>query len=139
MIFSALASNGELVLSPKERQSIKQFLTNRNGKTVWLVLQDKRPPRSLIQNSYLWGGIYGEISMHTGQDDEEIHEFCKQEFLPRMFIMEDGEEKEIAKSTTRLTTKEFSTFIEKIRSHFGSEYGIETKSPEEYYASLFIS
>ena len=90
--------------------------------------------RSKEQNGYLWGVVYPTIRQHvfdsTGQrfTTEEIHEWCKAQFL-------DGAPKEImgrniiVRSTTKLNKQQFSDYIAAIQHHF-AEQGCYIPEPE---------
>jgi hypothetical protein len=69
--------------------------------------------RTSGQNKFLWE-IYGYISKVSGDTTEDIHEACKQEFLGRHFVYLGGKELEVAKSTKKLSTKEFSEYLERV-------------------------
>jgi len=79
--------------------------------------------RSHSQNRFLWGVVYREIAIHTGHSEEEIHEVCKQRFLPKSFVVIEGIETEIHKSTTSLTVPEFSEYLDRCMALAG-EMGI---------------
>lgn len=132
MIFSALVVNGKPLLSPENVLQLNTFLRSKEGKHVWFFIDDRRPPRSLLQNNYLWGVVYEYIANDTGQDAEEIHEEMKKMFLPRFFKYdEDGVEREVEKSTTRLSTKEFKKFIEQVCAWAATEHGINIPTPRQ--------
>ena len=69
--------------------------------------------RSNGQNRFLWGVIYRAIAEETGHSSEEVHEYCKNQFLPKMFVVINNVEIESRKSTTQLTTDEFSQFLDR--------------------------
>src|SRR5690348_222237 len=79
--------------------------------------------RSHSQNRFLWGVVYRAIAEETGHSTEEVHEYCKNQFLPKMFVVINNVEIESRKSTTQLTTAEFSEFLDRCTSLAG-ELGI---------------
>jgi len=87
--------------------------------------------RSLKQNSYLWGVVYTMIAAETGHTTEELHEFFKMLLLDRKFMQVGKEEFMIPKSTTTLSTEEFSKYVEQVRAFAGTELGITIPDPNE--------
>lgn len=84
----------------------------------------RRPfKRSSGQNRYLWGVLYKAIADETGHSAQEIHEHCKHQFLPKMFVVLNGVEVETRKSTTELSTAEFSEYLDRVGALAG-ELGI---------------
>ena len=71
------------------------------------------------------------IADETGHEPEEIHEILKWKFLPRQFIAFGGEEIEMAKSTTRLSTQEFEEFLDRIRAFAAQELCLLIPMPHE--------
>lgn len=89
-----------------------------------------RKPRSTPQNRYLWGVVYELLSAHTGYTTDEIHEICKHKFL-KAFIEIAGEEIEITKSTTSLTTVEMENYLTKIREWASIHLQLSIPEPNE--------
>jgi len=111
MIFSGIVSGGKPLLSPKETHQLNAFLRTKEGKTVWFFIDDKRPPRTLSQNAYYFGVVLEYISNETGDDVESVHVDMKEMFCKRFF---DENGIELERSTTRLTTKEFAAYVDRI-------------------------
>lgn len=110
-----------------------------------VYFSDRKKPRSLQQNRYLWGVVYDRISTHTGYDPEEIHEICKAKFGLRtkyegdiaMFLKEDSQVweagsmpvVEFVKSTRMFDTKEMTEYIDKIRRWSSEKLGCYIPQP----------
>ena len=91
----------------------------------------KKPdPRSIQQNKYLWGVVYGMVSEETGHSDEEIHEIFKVLFLSK-YVEIAGKEMRITRSTTELDTKEFDEYCESIRMWCAQNLGLSIPEPGE--------
>jgi hypothetical protein len=91
----------------------------RDG-VVEIAVARKRATRSQQANRYWWGVCVAAVADHTGYTPNEIHALAKQLFLPKRIAIADGhgeirDEVVIGASTTRLTTLEFSEFIEAFR------------------------
>ena len=59
--------------------------------------------RTQQQNAYLWAAVYSVIAEHTGNSIPEIHEVCKQMFLPPRQMSISDRMVTVAGSTARLT------------------------------------
>ncbi len=124
MILSALIKDGKPDFHPKDKEELNKFLQSMEGKKLWFMIDENRPPRSLGQNSRYWK-ILTLIGDEIGDDPESIHESMKDQFLPKMWKLdEDGREVELEKSTTRLTTKEFSLYNKRVEAWAATFHGI---------------
>lgn len=88
-------------------------------------------PRSQNQNSYLWGVVYSEMANYTGHSTEEIHEACKQMFLPKQFVHLGPTDTEVPKSTRELTTAEFEEYALRVRVFANRDMGLQIPLPNE--------
>lgn len=79
----------------------------------YTMFVEKGKIRNNEQNAMLWA-ILNQIALDTGNDVEELHEFFKNKFLSKTVEYEKLWEQKVVWSTTRLTTKQFSEYIEKI-------------------------
>ena len=64
--------------------------------------------RSSDQNSRLWK-LYGDLGLHIGETADQVHELCGYQFL-RYQKEVAGQNIELIKSTTKLTTAEMADF-----------------------------
>jgi len=84
-----------------------------------VVIKPHKSSRSLQQNSLHWKRLE-VIRMHiadsTGQifSAEELHEFFKEKFLPARMVEVGGEVVKVPRTTTKLSTKEMSEFMDAI-------------------------
>lgn len=101
---------------------------------VTVRVERRRAARSLLQNAYLWSTVYGLIAEHTGHTPEEIHDWAKCRFLPKSLAFSDGngtvvEQFVVGGSTTRLSTKQMTDYIEAIRAFALESLNIEIPDP----------
>ena len=89
-------------------------------------------PRSLKENSYLWGIVYSEIASETGHSSEDIHTAMKDMFLPKVFVTIGDNEYEVRKSTTDLTTSEMEDYLMRIRAFAAQELNLGIPLPNEH-------
>lgn len=92
-----------------------RFLEKNNGK--WADVIVREPKRSLSQNSYYWLYLH-VIARETGNDEDELHEFFKQKFLPFKTVRIQGKETvhefKRSVSTTELNKLDFGDYLDKI-------------------------
>jgi len=82
--------------------------------------------RTTKQNAYLRWWVYKAICDHTGDTDDYIHWVMSMEFL-----VDRTKKMPFIKSTTKLSTKEFSEYVDKIKN-FVSEYWVIIPTAQEY-------
>ena len=113
-----VSAEGKLKIYDQELfvEHIKRF----SGKGVRLTLEAGNK-RSNQQNKYYWGVCINMIHEHTGQDEDDIHEFLKGKFnavefeIPRKDTGEVIDHATIGRTTTRMSTIEFNEYVEKIQ------------------------
>ena len=110
------------------------------GKAVEIVAREKKRSRSLAQNRLLWGVLYKEIVEHinasqgTQFSDEDIHEWCKQQFLGSHIVEIRGEPIRARKSTTKLTVDQMSDYIDRIYHWAATSIGVHLTEPQDLLA-----
>jgi len=82
--------------------------------------------RTTKQNAYLRWWVYKAICDHTGDTDDYIHWVMSMQFL-----VDRTKKMPFIKSTTKLSTKEFSEYVDKIKN-FVSEYWVIIPTAQEY-------
>ena len=112
------------------------------GQRVRLQLWREKKRRTLAQNKLLWGTVYPvvlaglrEIALDAGEqcpfrDVDALHEALKYRHLSASIVRVAGEEWEIPPSTTRLTTEQFSAYVEAI-CRWAAAKGIYVPPPGE--------
>lgn len=83
--------------------------------------------RSNLQNRYLRGWIYTPIAEYSGNTLEEVHSIMGIQFLK---AKTSSWKADYIRSTTSLTTTEFSEYTENIRNWMVS-FGLYLPTPEE--------
>ena len=86
--------------------------------------------RSIQQNRAYFGLAVARIAEQCNTTKEDMHKALAYEFLGVNPVSINGKIIMVPKSTSRLTTKEFSEFFEKIQ-RWGAENGIDITSPNE--------
>lgn len=135
MIISALVHNGSPII--EDQTTLDNYYLSLEGKTIWITINERRPPRSGDQNRKYWK-ILEIICDHTGDTPEELHKQFKQELLPRVYTKENGKEIVLRKSTTRLTTKEFTQYLDKVIAMAAQHYGVIIEDIDKPYSKKFM-
>lgn len=132
-IIVAPVREGRPIFSPAQRKRIDAAFRRREGDDVRIEIRQRVKARSNNQNRYMWGVVYEIIASDTGHTPEEIHEYCKAKFLPRIFFAPKKgiEELELTKSTTTLSTFDMEEYLERVRAWAGQELGLQIPMPNE--------
>ena len=112
---------GKLKLNNKRK--FDDSLIEFEGKEVEIRIRERSANRSREQNSLYWKWV-DIMAKEIGYTKEEMHTLIKYKFLKRNVIDEDGVEQEIIKSTTTLTSKEFSLFMNELLYWSNSTFNI---------------
>jgi len=89
-----------------------------------------RDTRTTNQNSLYWLWL-ACLSEETGHTKDELHSFFKNKFLSKNKINVLGEEINDVPSTTKLDTKQFSEYLDKIKEFAFENLGIRLPVPED--------
>lgn len=118
----------------KDQEQLEVFL-DRFSKleipsTGWQVTAvEFKNTRTLAQNRLLFGNVYPPVIEQMGEatgayvTKDQMHDFFKDMFSPRVPIKVMGKTVYVTKSTTKFTRKEFSDYIEKIYA-WGTANGV---------------
>lgn len=92
-------------------------------------LKRQRKSRTVSQNKLYWMWL-ACISDETGDTSDSLHNYYMYNFLPATESVVFGIKFETTKRTTELDTKEFTTYLERIRQH-AAEWNVFLPLPEE--------
>gem|GEM_PF-3436476 len=127
MIFPATIQAGKLTIAPDVRARMAAYCKRLpSGKAIELDLRSPKRHRSGQQNAWYWAAL-GELSEHTGHSPEELHEHFRAEFLTT--VGADGIRQ--CRSTTALTTAEFSRYIEQCQQFAAERLDWYWPDPEQ--------
>lgn len=122
--------------SPKDKEAVKAYVEKLPDKPFIVTIEKKKEVRSIPQNKLYWSWIKC-ISNETGNDNKDLHEYFSERFLRRETAVIFGVMVERAISTTKLSTVEFTAYLEKIEQFASSELGIILPHPEDLYWNEF--
>lgn len=86
---------------------------------VTAYYSSKRPKRTEMQNRYYWGVYLPMIASETGNDIDDLHLLFKGKFLAKEVVQVLGEKIRRTRSTTELSTGQFSDYIRRIEELTG--------------------
>ena len=122
-------SKGKLHLDPRDRMAFDRMSRLLCGKRVELQMRKFRKKRTLPQNAFYFGVLVPTLAEHIGLDVDEMHEQLKRHFLSERI----DENFARVKSTTELSTEEFSRYMEDCQ-RLAAEYGVDVPMPNEVAA-----
>ena len=98
------------------------FLASLEGKRIELTLQKERNNRTLSQNRLYWGVVVDILADYFGYTAEEMHSELKRKFNPVHSKIDI--DTTFGGSTTKLSTVEFTEYMEKIKRWASIEYHV---------------
>ena len=116
------------------RENARQFIDELDPNKKWKVeISQYRKVRSIEQNSFLHGVPLKILSDHTGYTLDEIREYLAGEFTGWEEYDVFGKKKvRPIKTSSQMSTKEMTEFIEFIQWWASSTLNIRIPDPNEY-------
>lgn len=103
----------------------------------WQVeIKPYKKNRSLAQNKLYWKWMK-IIGNQLGYESEEIHAIMADKFLTDRFVEYGGKQIKRDKSTSKLNTKEFTDYLQRIDRFVAQELGIVLPVPDDQYYEIF--
>ena len=102
-------------------------IDKKEGKRVSVDV--KGAIRSNAQNSYYFGVVVNILADYTGYTQEEMHSYLKRRFLAPHEVIIGDDSQTISPSTTKLSTEEFTAYIEAIRRWAAMDLGLSIPDP----------
>lgn len=135
-VLTGTTENGKAV--PHNRGQFVEAFNFFEGKQWLLKLEEVKSYRSYLQNNYLWGAVYPPITRAFNErgyryTDEMTHGHLADMFLRIPILSEQGEIiGHRTRSTTKLTTKEFSElYLEQIYQFAAEEFSLVIPPPDK--------
>lgn len=119
-----------------DQQKLDAWRVKNSGKEVVLSFKIKRRTRSVEQNGYYWKVVVPMVmeainSYGNEFDEQETHEFLKAKFNTKEVEVVPDNFIEVPRSTSRLDTKEFMTYVERIQQFASVMLGVYIPGPNE--------
>lgn len=100
------------------------------GDGLCVEVKPYKKNRSVRQNNTMWMW-YSVLSKHTGIDPEDLHDEMKARVLGWTTKIIQGQEREVLKSTTKLSTNEMAKFMTAIEA-LAMELNVQLPMPQDY-------
>jgi hypothetical protein len=103
---------------------------NDLGKPLRLIITAEDEKRNDQQNRFYWGAVLRAISEQSWVAGRQYDKDTWHEYFARLYgvcedvTLPDGEVITRRKSTTAMTVKEFSEYLDQIQSHAASQLGV---------------
>ena len=136
MGITIIKEKGVLANSVEFKRMFNARFTRLANGTYEVTISRVRKKRTTDQNSLYWMWLKCVVD-ETGNDINDLHEYCKRKFLAPRVIEIAGERIEIAPSTTKLDTADMTTYLNSVQSWASSELGITLPSPEDRFYEDF--
>lgn len=137
--FTCRVANGRI--PPKTAEQIAKVVRNADGKQIIITLAEVKRKRSNQQNAYYWGVVVQavlEVFREAGNmvDADDVHLFLKLHVgkLAQVIVTPGGKVIKSLGSTAKLSTVEFSNYIERIRAWAMEVLDIDIPSPDEQFS-----
>lgn len=122
LIFKADVDDNGKMSKIYQKSMFEETLKHYAGKTIRIKVAKWTKPRSLPQNRFYFGVLIPQVIdalVDNGINRDElnvevVHDLLKMKFLKKELVSEHGEVIEIVQSTSKLTTEEFSIYIDDI-------------------------
>jgi hypothetical protein len=101
----------------------------RTAEPMEVTVKPYRKSRSLEQNNLLWQ-IYTIVAAETGHSPEDIHDWCRQQFLPAKFVEIDGQAHEVRRSTASLKVDEMTEYLNRVMAWATVDLGVALPAHE---------
>jgi hypothetical protein len=101
------------------------------GEPLRLTFTSDEGKRHAVQNKFLWGVVYRDISEQAWVNGRQFDKDTWHEYFARMFgvsdelTLPDGEIIMRRKSTAQMTVGEFSTYVNQVQAWAANHLGVE--------------
>lgn len=130
---------------PSDKDSVIAYIQKLPDQQFVVTVEKKKVTRTIPQNRLYWMWI-NCISKETGNEQNDLHEYFGNEWLPKIEVTLFNKEVIVKPiSTTKLTTVQFKEYLDKVQIFASSELGIVLPNPEDkfmdemmdYYSNQF--
>ena len=123
--------------TPADRLKVKEYLDKLPDKKFVVEIKRAKEIRSMSSNRLYWLWL-NCIQAETGNLKEDLHDYFAEKYLPRVttIFMENEIEKPI--STTKLDSKKFGQYLERVQQFANIELGVILPNPEDMVFNEFV-
>ena len=105
---ASISDKGELKIN--NRDNYDKYIESLKGKAINIEINKKRKIRSLNQNALYW--LWMSVLQDTGYTADEFHTMFRS-----MFLTDNTKKFPIVRSTTKLSTLDFTIYLGKIAQY----------------------
>ena len=121
---------GEYLRAATERKLV-EALPKLPFDQAWLVTVDRYQKRhSRAQECTYWMWL-GEIAAFTGHDREDLHEYMKDQYLPKRTVTVQGNPVVVPMSSTKLSVSEYGDLMVHVQ-RLAAELGVVLTDPNPW-------
>jgi hypothetical protein len=132
--FPGLMRSGRYVPFNPDRTRDYMATAFKEGQPVQMAIWAEGQVRSLPQNSYYWGVVIKILGLHLGYDPKDpFDRNSLHDALRGLFLMDYTKPLPAPKSTTELTTIEFSEYLENVWRFASTEHNCFIPDPNGNY------
>ena len=121
-------------MNSDEQRRFYHWLLDNDNQFVELKLSAVQSDRSKAQNAYYWGVVLKILAMEFDGSDSQYAKDCMHHWMKRMFLLNEDQyynQRIPTPSSTELSTKEFSKYLQSIRDWVYHEHQINIPEPNE--------
>ncbi|OWK42436.1 recombination protein NinB [Fimbriiglobus ruber] len=129
-------------LPERDARRIGDVIRKFDGRRIVISVEEVKKARSSQQNRYYWGCVVKLITdafRDAGNmvNSDDVHDFLKAEVgrLSQVLVTVEGEVFRGPGSTAKLTTTEFSNYIEAVKAWAADRLDLKIPSPDEAFES----
>jgi hypothetical protein len=127
------------ITKPIELERVISYLSKIDLLKQWSVSVSLiKSKRSIDQNSLYWLWL-AAIESETGNSKEDLHEYFKDKYLGYKVNNVFDSEVKTRISTTKINTKEFTDYLEKIHLFVLEEIGVNLPYPDDRFFEQFLN
>lgn len=125
------------VISLQRRKAIADAIKQFDGENIQIVIKKVGKRRSDLQNKYYWSVVIPAVKAMfedsgTTMSPEDVHCFLKEHVggMVKIILTPDNKRISIVETSTKLTTKDWELFMEKIRA-WCAQFDVSIPLPNE--------
>ena len=107
-----------------ELDRLAEVIRSLNPEKPWEVTIQRYSGRRSASQNKLFHALIDAIASETGNDREDLKDWLKGKFGPRVALVIDGREEIVPKLSRRYTPEEMSEMVDRISAWAGAELGI---------------
>lgn len=125
MKFNVRVFDGQVIFRKEDKESYSKHLSKLHDTNCICEITERKKFRTNPQNRYYFGVLIPIIAEWSGNKKDDVHEYLKAKFL-----FDKSRKIPRIKSTTELSTKEFSQYWDDITLFFKEQFDVGIPSPE---------